>query len=174
MRGDCKAAYAGIPIRLTRCNAVSGPRLLLVVFRQLVCRTVLDIGFVSRFFVSWASFGAFRNLPLMSTLFPRKHWFQRRLRANLGLSLVSLVGLTAFVGSCSWSRLNLDSSSTQDEHRQRRMHYNANVNRRDVRHLHAYTQTSEQTQTVFPGNNTGIARYDTAKIGYVSHIHTFF
>ena len=171
MRGDCKAAYAGIPIRLTRCNAVSGPRLLLVVFRQLVCRTVLDIGFVSRFFVSWASFGAFRNLPLMSTLFPRKHWFQRRLRANLGLSLVSLVGLTAFVGSCSWSRLNLDSSSTQDEHRQRRTHYNesyTNVNRR------AYTQIFEQTQTVFPGNHTGIARYDTAKIGYVSHIHTFF
>ncbi|KAH9053730.1 hypothetical protein EDB87DRAFT_1649949 [Lactarius vividus] len=93
-------------------------------------------------------------------------------RTKLGLSLVSLLGLTAFVG-CSWSRLNLDSaaqdsSSTQEkfqEHQKSRT-YNELYTRDDdfsvyVRHLHAHTQTFEQT--VFPGNHTGVARYDTAK-----------
>src|SRR6266702_1156342 len=95
-------------------------------------------------------------------------------RAKLGLSLVSFLGLTAFVGCSWWSRLNLDSaaqdsSSTQEssrEHQKRPTNYNESYTRNDgsnvyVRHPHAYTQTFEQT--VFPGNHTGIARYDTAK-----------
>ena len=94
-------------------------------------------------------------------------------RANLGLSLVSVLGLTAFVG-CSWSQLNLDSatqdsSSTREssrEHQKRRTYYNESYTRNDgtsvhVRHPHAYMQTFEQS--VFPGNHTGVARYDTAK-----------
>ena len=95
----------------------------------------------------------------------------------MGLSLVSLVGLTAFVGSCSWSRLNLDSeAAAQDprspprEHQKRRTY-----TRNDGFNVHRdpYTQTFEQT--VFPGNYTGIARDDTAKSdspGYVSHSRT--
>ncbi|KAI9436243.1 hypothetical protein H4582DRAFT_1965290 [Lactarius indigo] len=94
-------------------------------------------------------------------------------REKLGLSLVSFLGLTAFVG-CSWSRLNLDSatqdsSSTREssrEHQNGRTSYNESYTRDNdfsvyVRHPHADTQTFEQT--VFPGNHTGVARYDTAK-----------
>ncbi|KAH8992176.1 hypothetical protein EDB92DRAFT_1858359 [Lactarius akahatsu] len=94
-------------------------------------------------------------------------------REKLGLSLVSLLGLTAYVG-CSWSRLNLDSaaqdsSSTQEniqEHQKIRTNNNVSYTRDDgfnvyVRNLHTHTQTFEQT--VFPGNHTGVARYDTAK-----------
>ncbi|KAH9036279.1 hypothetical protein EDB84DRAFT_1483149 [Lactarius hengduanensis] len=103
-------------------------------------------------------------------------WSQRPYtREKLGLSLVSFLGLTAFVG-CSWSRsrLNLDSaaqdsSSPQEnfrEHQKIRTNNNESYTRDDdfnvyVRHLHAHTQTFEQT--VFPGNHTGVARYDTAK-----------
>jgi hypothetical protein len=124
-------------------------------------------------------------------LFSRKPWFQRRpytnflcARANLGLSLVSLLGLTAFVG-CSWPRLNLDSAA-QDSHspretsreNQKRRTYYESYTRNDgfnihVRHPHAHTQTFEQTG--FPGNHTGVARYDTAKTdspGCVSHTRT--
>ncbi|KAH8990008.1 hypothetical protein EDB86DRAFT_2831311 [Lactarius hatsudake] len=103
-------------------------------------------------------------------------WSQRPYtREKLGLSLVLFFGLTAFVGcSWSWCRLNLDSaaqesSSTQEnfqEHQNIRTNNNESYTRDDnfnvyVRHLHARTQTFEQT--VFPGSHTGVARYDTAK-----------
>jgi hypothetical protein len=95
-------------------------------------------------------------------------------RANWGLCLVSVLGLTAFLGSCSWSQLNLDSA-TQDSsstrksprgHQTRRTYYNESYTRNDgigvhVHRPHACMQTFEQS--VFPGNHTGVARYDTAK-----------
>src|ERR1700761_4380389 len=107
-------------------------------------------------------------------------WSQRRpyssllcTRANVGLSLASFLGLTAFVG-CSWSRLNLDSAAQDSnpppessrEHEKRRTYYNESYTRNGsfnvhVRHPHAYSQIFEQT--VFPGDHTGVARYDTAK-----------
>ena len=108
-------------------------------------------------------------------------WFQRRsylnvlcTRTNVRLSLASFLGLTAFVG-CSWSRLNLDSAAQDSnpppesslEHEKRRTCYNESYTRNGsfnvhVRDPHAYSQTFEQT--IFPGDHTGIARYDTAKI----------
>ena len=109
-------------------------------------------------------------------------WSQRRHytnvlypRASLGLPLVSFLSLTAFVG-CSWSRLNLDSntegsSSTREssrEHQKGAIYHNESYMRNDgikvpVHHPQSYTQAFEQT--VFPGDHTGVARYDTAKSG---------
>lgn len=93
----------------------------------------------------------------------------------MGLSLVSFLGLAAFVG-CSWSQLNLDSAAQDStstlessrEHRKRRTYHSESYARDDdfnvsvsVCHPHAHIQTFEQT--VFPGNHTGVARYDTAQ-----------
>jgi hypothetical protein len=91
------------------------------------------------------------------------------LHTKLGLSLASFLSLVA-VG-CSLSQLNLDTTreresfvvptGTQDNSRGRRQHVwdDPNVY---VRNPCTYMRTSEQT--VFPGDYTGIARYDTAQL----------
>ena len=87
------------------------------------------------------------------------------LNAKLGLSLASFLSLVA-VG-CSLSQLNLDATresftdtSRDDSRGQRRRERNDhNVYLRFPRR---YTQTSERT--VFPGDRTGIVRYDAAQL----------
>ena len=94
------------------------------------------------------------------------------LRARLGLSFASFLSL-AIVG-CSWSQLNLDaiqeSDTSRDNSRGRRRH------ERDdhsgyPRFPRAYTQTSERT--VFPGDRTGIARYDAARFDSTPYVPRF-
>lgn len=90
------------------------------------------------------------------------------LHAKLGLSLASFLSLVT-VG-CSLSQLNLDTP-TQDNSRRRQPRV------RDdpimyVRNPRAYMRTSEQT--VFPGDHTGIARYDTAQLDSIPYVRYFY
>ena len=96
------------------------------------------------------------------------------LRARLGWSLASFLSLVA-VG-CSWSQLNLDTTqgsfadTSRDDSRGQRRRI------RDdhdgfVRIPHKYMQASEQT--VFPGDHTGVARYDTAQLDSTPYVRHF-
>jgi hypothetical protein len=86
------------------------------------------------------------------------------LHAKLGLSLASFLSLVAI--GCS-SQLNLDTTqesftdTSRDDSRgqQRREHDDHNVY---VPFPRTYTQSSERT--VFPGDRTGIIRYDAAQL----------
>jgi hypothetical protein len=94
------------------------------------------------------------------------------LHAKLGLSFASFLGL-AIVG-CSWSQLNLDaiqeSDTSRDSSRGRRRHERDDHNVY-LRFPRAYTQTSERT--VFPGDRTGIARYDAAQLDSTPYVPRF-
>jgi hypothetical protein len=98
------------------------------------------------------------------------------LHAKLGLSLASFLTSLVAVG-CSLSQLNLDATQgsfvapTQDNSRGRRQHVSddPNVYAHNPR---AYMRTSEQT--VFPGDHTGIARYDTAQLDSVPYVRYFY
>jgi hypothetical protein len=84
--------------------------------------------------------------------------------AKPGLSLASLLGIVA-VG-CSWYQLNLDCAqdpgSTRDNSRKlQQPTHDGLTGSVHMRYPRAYIQTSEQT--VFPGDHTGVARYDTAQ-----------
>ncbi|KAH9972913.1 hypothetical protein BJV74DRAFT_864652 [Russula compacta] len=85
-------------------------------------------------------------------------------RAKLGLSLASILGLVTM--GFSWSKLNLDtaqdSPATRDDSREHRRNVCDDLHHVYIRRPHAYMQTSEQT--VFPGDHTGVARYDTAQL----------
>jgi hypothetical protein len=85
--------------------------------------------------------------------------------AKFGLSLASALGL--IIVGCSWSPLNLDatqeSSATRHNARERRRHIfdDSNVY---VRHPPTYVQT------VSPGDHTGVARYDTARLDSTPYV----
>jgi hypothetical protein len=82
---------------------------------------------------------------------------------KLGLSLASLLGIVVAAG-CSWYRLNLDaSSSTRDDApnvRQQPVYDDDSTGSGRMHYPRAYVQTSEKT--VFPGDHTGVARFDMA------------
>jgi hypothetical protein len=97
------------------------------------------------------------------------------LHAKLGLSLASFLSLVA-VG-CSLSQLNLDTTQgsfvvpTQDNSRGRRQ------NRCDdpnvyVPNPRTYMRTSGQV--VFPGDHTGISRYETAQLDSTLYVRHFY
>jgi hypothetical protein len=94
------------------------------------------------------------------------------LYAKLGLSLASFLSLVT-VG-CSLSQLNLDANRdssvipTQDNSRGQRQQVCDDPNVY-VRSPRTYMQTSEQS--VFPGDHTGIARYDTAQLDSTPYVH---
>lgn len=99
------------------------------------------------------------------------------LRARLGLSLASFLSLVA-VG-CSWSQLNLDATqgsfagtcrTSRDDSRGQRRRIRDDPDG-FVRVPHKYMQVSEQT--VFPGDHTGIARYDTAQLDSTPYVRRF-
>ncbi|KAF8496864.1 hypothetical protein F5888DRAFT_370784 [Russula emetica] len=100
------------------------------------------------------------------------------LHAKLGLPLASFLSLVA-VG-CSLSQLNLDTTQeresfvvpTQDNSGERRQHVRALDPNVYVRNPRTYTRTSEQT--VFPGDHTGIARYDTAQLDAKPYVTLLF
>ncbi|KAH9961033.1 hypothetical protein BC827DRAFT_1204563 [Russula dissimulans] len=77
--------------------------------------------------------------------------------AKLGLSLASFLGLITV--RYPWSQLNLDESpAVRDDSRESRRH-STNLY---VRHPLTDVQTLQQT--VFPGDHTGITRYDTVRV----------
>lgn len=98
-------------------------------------------------------------------------------RTKLGLSLASFLGLVTI--GLSWSQLNLDTSqdspATRDNPREHRRHVCDDLHHVYIRRPHTSMQTSEKT--VFPGDHTGVARYDTAQLGstpYVRYLLTRF
>lgn len=97
--------------------------------------------------------------------------------AKLGLSLASFLSLVA-VG-CSLSQLNLDATReslvapTQDNSRGRRQHVLGGDPNVYVRNPRTYMmRTSERT--VFPGDHSGIARYDTAQLDSTPYVRYFY
>ena len=97
------------------------------------------------------------------------------LHAKLVLSLASFLSLVT--AGCSLSQLNLDATQesfvprTQDNSRGRRQNVRDDP---DVyaRNPRTYMRTSEQT--VFPGDHTGIARYDSAQLGSTPYVSYFY
>jgi hypothetical protein len=93
------------------------------------------------------------------------------LHAKLGLSLASFLSLVA-VG-CSLSQLNLDinqesfATPTQDNSRGRRRNVRDDPNAY-VRNPRTYMRT------VFPGDHTGIERYDTAQLDSTPYVRSFY
>lgn len=92
--------------------------------------------------------------------------------AKLRLSLASFLSLVA-VG-CSLSQSNLDATReslvapTQDNSRGARQHVLGGDPNVYVRNPRTYMRTSEQT--VFPGDHTGITRYDTAQLDSTPYV----
>ena len=97
----------------------------------------------------------------------RRGPISRHANLKLGLSLASFLSLVAI--GCS-SQLNLDTTqesftdtSRDDSRGQRRREHNGRKARNAyVRFPRTYTQSSERT--VFPGDHTGIVRYDAAQL----------
>jgi hypothetical protein len=94
------------------------------------------------------------------------------LHAKLVVSLASFLSLVVAAGR-SLSQLNLDATQesfvtrTQDSSRGRRQHVRGDPDVY-VRNPRTYMRTSEQT--VFPGDHTGIARYDTAQLDSTPYV----
>ena len=109
---------------------------------------------------------------LRSSSFSFTRHYSSHAGSKLGLSLASLLGTV--VAGCSWYRLNLDaaqdSSSTRDNARKLRQPAQDEDLTGSV-HMHyprAYMQTSEKT--VFPGDHTGVARFDMAHTHSTSYV----
>ena len=97
------------------------------------------------------------------------------LHAKLLLSLASFLSL--ITTGCSLSQLNLDATQessvtrTQDSSWGRRQHVRDDFDVY-VHNPRTYMWTSEQT--VFPGDHTGIARYDTMQLDSTPYICYFY